>query len=165
MENASKALLIAGSILIVILLIAVGMMVFGGAQSNIEGSIASMNSQEKEAFNSQFTMYQGTKKSATNTKTLLNKLIANNTNPDTHHVLIYADSEKFIRGKFNSKDITNVDTSDSVDSNLISQLLGKITTSKTYDIVFHYTDGLITGVCLFENDGTTHTDQIDVSDD
>ena len=39
MENASKALLIAGAILICILLIGVGMMVFNGAQNSIGGAL------------------------------------------------------------------------------------------------------------------------------
>ena len=40
MENASKALLIAGAILIVILLIAVGMMVYNGAKGSIDKGIS-----------------------------------------------------------------------------------------------------------------------------
>ena len=61
MENASKALIIAGAILISILLIGVGVMVMNGAQGGIDEAIQSMSAQEKDMFNTKFTQYEGTK--------------------------------------------------------------------------------------------------------
>lgn len=78
MENASKALLIAGAILIVILLIAVGMMVYRGAQGSIQKAIGSMSSTEKDIHNSQFEPFIGNKVSGSNVRSLLSKIITNN---------------------------------------------------------------------------------------
>ena len=46
MENASKALLIAGAILLAILIIAIGMFIYNSAQSTINNSMQSMSTQE-----------------------------------------------------------------------------------------------------------------------
>lgn len=78
MENASKALLIAGAILIAILLIGIAMMVFG----NINGitSIAGqqVDALEIQGFNRQFEQYQGENVSGSNVKTLINNINASN---------------------------------------------------------------------------------------
>lgn len=80
MENGSKALLIAGAILVVILIIAVGMFVTNNANSTVNDALSSMSTQEIEAFNLKFTMYEGEQTGA-NIKALVGTLIANsNTN-------------------------------------------------------------------------------------
>ena len=76
MENASKALLIAGAILLCILIIAIGMFIYNSASSTITDSLTSLSTQEVEAFNNQFSSYQGIQK-GTNVKNLIGKLIAN----------------------------------------------------------------------------------------
>lgn len=58
MENASKALIIAGAILLAIAIIGVGMFVFQNVQETITGS-ADMSSQEIAAYNQTFTAYSG----------------------------------------------------------------------------------------------------------
>lgn len=57
MENASKALIIAGAILLSILLISLGVMVFQQGQEAIKNS--GMSKAEISAFNGQFTKYEG----------------------------------------------------------------------------------------------------------
>ena len=76
MENASKALIIAGAILLSILIIAIGIFIFNGANSTITGSMTSMSTQEIEAFNNQFISYGG-EQSGSNVKKLVERLIAN----------------------------------------------------------------------------------------
>ena len=76
MENASKALLIAGAILLSILLIAIGIYVFNAANSTITSSMSSMDTQEREAFNNNFTTYQG-KQSGSNVISLLTRVASN----------------------------------------------------------------------------------------
>jgi len=78
MENASKALLIAGSILVCILLIGVGMMVYQSIQGTISEGIAQMSSQEKEMFNAQFQQYEGTRVNGANVRALVNRINNNN---------------------------------------------------------------------------------------
>lgn len=57
MENASKALIIAGAILLSIAIIGIGMAVFQMASGTI--SSANMSAQEIEAYNSEFSKYEG----------------------------------------------------------------------------------------------------------
>ena len=60
MENATKALLIAAAILIVIVLISLGVYVLTMGQNAMES--VNMNEQEMYAFNSKFTGYEGTQR-------------------------------------------------------------------------------------------------------
>ena len=76
MENASKALIIAGAILLSILIIAIGMYIYSSAQAQVESSITNMSTSEIEGFNSTFTSYQGEQTGA-NVKSLINRLVAN----------------------------------------------------------------------------------------
>lgn len=58
MENASKALIIAGAILLSISIIAIGMAVFNQAKEAMDGS--GLSSEKAAAFNSKFDSYAGT---------------------------------------------------------------------------------------------------------
>ena len=78
MENATKALLIAGSVLIVILLIAVGLRIFNSTQGTVESAQTTMSSTSATMFNSQFIMHSGKNKSKSEVKEVVNKVIANN---------------------------------------------------------------------------------------
>lgn len=78
MENASKALLIAGAILVCILLIGIGMLVYTSTQGTISEAVAQMSSQEKDIFNSQFEQYAGTRVNGSSVKALLQKVRSNN---------------------------------------------------------------------------------------
>ena len=60
MENASKALIIAGAILLSILIISFGIIVINNVRGNITG--ANVNDTEVQAFNSKFTAYVGKRK-------------------------------------------------------------------------------------------------------
>jgi hypothetical protein len=76
MENASKALIIAGAILISILIISLGVLVYNNASSTV--SRANLNSQEAKAHNSSFEGYFGTDVTATEAKNLLSEVRTNN---------------------------------------------------------------------------------------
>lgn len=58
MENASKALIIAGSILISILIISLAVVVFRNLAGSVEEN-ADLTQQQKEAFNSKISPYVG----------------------------------------------------------------------------------------------------------
>lgn len=75
MENASKALLIAGAILLAILLISLGIMVFQQGQSAIKNS--GMSKAEIAAFNGQFTKYEGDKRGS-DVKSLIQEVNTSN---------------------------------------------------------------------------------------
>ncbi len=77
MENATKALLIAGSVLIAILLIALGMRVFNSGASASKESQSTMQSTAALTFNSQFTSFSGTQR-PNKISSLVQKVIASN---------------------------------------------------------------------------------------
>ena len=82
MENASKALIIAGAILLSILIIAVGMFIFTSSQSTIDEGASQISAQERQAFNRQFNQYAKTQ-TGTNVSDMITTLIANaNSNKD-----------------------------------------------------------------------------------
>lgn len=86
MENATKALLIAGSVLIAILLIAMGVRVFNSTKGTTDQVEGTMNATEIATFNSKFTQYVGSGKSAAQVKSLANIIIANNATNTAHKV-------------------------------------------------------------------------------
>ena len=77
MENASKALIIAGAILLAILLISLGIMIFTQAQDTVTNS--GMSEAEVQSFNSKFTKYEGDIK-GTMVKSLVQEVLSNNGN-------------------------------------------------------------------------------------
>ena len=78
MENASKALLIAGSILIVILLIAMGVKVFNSTKGTTDSAETTMNTAAIAMFNNKFTPYLGTNKTKSQAISMINIILANN---------------------------------------------------------------------------------------
>jgi len=76
MENASKALIIAGAVLLAILIIAIGMLIYNNAQNTIEESVQSMSAYDRNQFNAQWTQYQG-QTSGTVVRELISKLVTN----------------------------------------------------------------------------------------
>lgn len=78
MENATKALLIAGSVLIAILLIAMGVRIFSSTSSTVESSEATMQATAITTFNTQFAGYLNKQLTASQASTLVQKIIASN---------------------------------------------------------------------------------------
>lgn len=141
MENASKALLIAGAILIVILLIAVGMMVYNGAKGSIDKAIGSMSSTEKDIHNKQFEPYIKKGLSGSNLKALYSKIISNNSNDDNVQVNI---SKIDSQGKATAPGSTII-TSDDLSSSMSNIKTGA---SASYDLTAEYTNGVITKITV-----------------
>lgn len=88
MENASKALLIAGAVLIVILLISVGIVIFNSSRGLFSSATSSMTTQEQNMFNEKFTMYEGDNVSGTQLRELIRTVRTNNINNDNPKVSI-----------------------------------------------------------------------------
>ena len=80
MENASKALIIAGAILLAILLISLGIMIFNQAQDTVTNS--GMSEAELTAFNNKFLKYEGDAVKGTMVKSMVQEVKAN-LNTDT----------------------------------------------------------------------------------
>lgn len=82
MENASKALIIAGAILISILLISVGILVMNSTGNMQDQVSSSADSMAIETFNSQFLSYETDTNSAAQIRTLISKVNASNASSD-----------------------------------------------------------------------------------
>lgn len=90
MENASKALIIAGAILVSILIVSLGVMIFN-SMSGTARKMANMDEQEIAAFNSKITPYLGKSISGSQVNALIQYVISNNiacaNSGDTHKAI------------------------------------------------------------------------------
>lgn len=101
MENASKALIIAGAILLAILIIGIGMVVYTRAASTLTGT--DMSEHQIAAYNSDFEAYEGGNVSGSDVRALVNKIVAHNRNNSNDASLIIQISED---GSTNNKTAT-----------------------------------------------------------
>lgn len=81
MENASKALIIAGAILLAILIISLGILIYNQASSVVNGN--AMTQVEIQQFNQQFTQYEGTSVRGSAVRSLYQAVLANNVSQDS----------------------------------------------------------------------------------
>lgn len=77
MENATKALLIAAAVLVAILIISLGLVVYNMAEESVNNN-SSLSAQEIQAFNDQFTQYEGDNVRGTRVNSLLKTALNNN---------------------------------------------------------------------------------------
>ena len=90
MENSSKALIIAAAILIAILLITIGIILINSERDIVNTGATAMSSQAIQAFNAQFTPYEGTNKSTSDAIKIVDAVIASNAS-HSNQVVIYLD--------------------------------------------------------------------------
>ena len=108
MENASKALIIAGAILLSILIIGLGVAVFNNANST--SGKADLSVQEIAAHNAQFEAYDGRIKGQ-QVKTLVNMINKNNADYEDRTIDITGEIvTKNDDGKFDMSSIKNTTT-------------------------------------------------------
>lgn len=88
MENATKALVIAGAVLVTILLISVGITIFNSAKSPLDDASNNTASYAIDQFNSKFNGYLGEKVKGSNVKSLLNEVRSSNATNETHQIKI-----------------------------------------------------------------------------
>ena len=138
MENASKALIIAGAILLAIIIISLGLMVVNNARNTIGN--ASINRQEIEQFNSDWVSYEGTNKTASEVKTMIQAVNASNAAEARNG------SNRFIT-------ITNGDTPSSavVTSAPGSSATSGVLNQKTYTVKLGYNNGFVVGIAYKAN--------------
>ena len=78
MENATKALLIAGAILIAILIIAVSMFIYQQARQTIDTAASRMSQTDKTAYNSVVEQYMGDSVKGSAVKQMIDDVKASN---------------------------------------------------------------------------------------
>lgn len=78
MENASKALLIAGGVLITMIVASFGVYLYGVYHEHSENMLAAMSEKEISEFNAKFTSYQGKDLTANDVVSIMNLVRDNN---------------------------------------------------------------------------------------
>ncbi len=137
MENASKALLIAGAILIVILLISLGIYIYSQAQQTINS--VNMDEQQITAFNNKFAQYEGDSRSGSEVNALINQVISSNQAATAEGA-----EEKYIT-------INYPLPTGNVAVNQTSTKATKVDSGGSYKVKFTYTNGLITKIDITKN--------------
>lgn len=137
MENASKALIIAGAILLSIAIIGIGMYVYQMAAGTIQG--ANMSGQEVDAYNSEFIKYVGTQ-NGTTVRALCDAIRTHNaTNVDDK-------SKQIVLTNATAADPAT-DDADGTTSADITKLKAGINAGTRYTVSFGYTStGLIKNI-------------------
>ena len=133
MENASKALIIAGAILLSILIISLGIMVYNNAKNTVGN--ASLNKQEIEGFNSEWLAYEGTNKTASEVKSMIQAVNASNSAENRNQ------SNRFI----------TLTTGGAASTTPATSMPGSTATStvsnnKTYTVTLGYDNGYVVGI-------------------
>lgn len=126
MENASKALIIAGAILLAILIISLGIMIYNQASGVVNNN--AMSEVDITTFNQKFEQYVGDKVRGANVLALMSAIKSNNeVNSDDASKKVTLNSE----GKTETSDIG---------------------TGKTYKVIIsNYKNGLVSEIKITEN--------------
>lgn len=134
MENASKALIIAGAILLAIVIISLGLIVVNNTRSTIDQT--NLSEQEIQTFNSKFTPYEGTNISGSRVKTLIQTVRASN----------QANSDKQISFAYAASSTANAN------NNTIDEVTTEINTGSTYSVTLGYgTNSLVNKITIKKN--------------
>ena len=137
MENASKALIIAGAILLAILIISLGIMIYNQASGVVNNN--AMTEVEVTSFNQKFEQYFGDKVRGANVNSLVSAVNTNNMSTD--------DETKQVTLKGDASEGISVTTD--------GQVTGRAETGKTYKVEVKSTDyttgGLISKITVTVN--------------
>lgn len=144
MENASKALIIAGAILLSILIITLGLGVYNQAKSSMGSS--NLDAQEVRAHNSQFLSYEG-KQKGSEIRSLVTAIRQNNRDY-TDRMIKITWNNAIVDQKVEVDDIDCTNPADSDDPNdTDTYTLSGLNSNTTYFVTFAYSEnGCIGGV-------------------
>ena len=153
MENASKALIIAGSILVSIVIITLGVMIVSNVTDTINNN-SNLSAQEIASYNSQYEGYIG-QRTGTQVKALLNQIKA-------HNLALPADDNSKVIGVTMSKKPDNyyaADKLEETDRSAASEQVKTVKAGSTYDVDFAYDQhsGLITMCYLYNKNSTNNS--------
>ena len=152
MENASKALIIAGAILLSILIISLGLFVFRQAKDALGNT--GLETQKASAYNSEFEAYEGTQK-GTAVRELLN-IIGN------HNSVMADEPSKQISVNATGASLTNSaanttaqksnkdDLDKVVGENEVQEIRKGISAGRTFEVSFTKHSGYIVNVTITE---------------
>lgn len=146
MENASKALIISGSVVLAIMIIALGVRIFNNAQSVVDTT--DLDSTEIAMVNQKFEKFVKDNQLGSQVKSLISYAISNaSTNGD--------DGSRLPRIKYNSYDTGSGSDAAKGSTNLqayinkLGEIRGSIIANKYYDVKCTYgASGLITVITI-----------------
>ena len=143
MENASKALILAGSILIAIIIISLGVMIFNNYSNSVKNN-TSLDRQTIAAFNRRIDPYIGDNKSASQVNTLRDIAISINNNAK-----VEGGSMQYVNMTLNGSEVTSYDTS----NNTVTIKNVKAETGKFYKVepTYNPDTGLINTITVTNN--------------
>lgn len=161
MENASKALIIAGAILLSILIIAIGMYIYNSSTNSITGAVNQISQQEIDAFNQPWEMYEGTQ-TGSNVRALISKLnsnATNNTEEETRLPNLYYEPTTTEADGNGDTVVSTVGEPKGATGNEFNTARTRIEPRHTYRVtlITHETTGLMSGVII------TYNPEFDVS--
>lgn len=144
MENASKALIIAGAILLSILLIGLGVFVYNGAAGTIQK--ANLSSQEIQQYNAPFEAYEGTNVSGSKAIALCNEV-------RQHNLANQTDLSRQIQVVNTTAVDTNADTFTAAQTASATQVKATLRSGYTYTISYGYdaATGFVTQIGIVQN--------------
>ncbi len=144
MENASKALIIAGAIILAILIIGLGMFIYQKAAGAMDtGSIVAA---KVDAYNAKFERYKGII-TGSDARTLCNTITS-------HNRATAEDSSQFVNIKLSdaTNDTTNgakaTDQAKDFNSKLQTNVISKIRSGYSYKVTFGYEPGSSLIICV-----------------
>lgn len=144
MENASKALIIAGAILLSILIIGIGVFIYNQAANTIKR--ANLSSQEIQQYNEPFEQYGESNVSGSMVMSLCdavrNHNLSNQTDPSKHIQIVEGAAT----------DPTPAHTT-AITAKSINDIKKKLKSGLTYNITYGYDDktGFVTQIGIAEN--------------
>ena len=120
MENASKALIIAGAILISIILISIGIMIIQSGQQLVDEAGGKMDQQALQAFNAEFVNQVGKQRGST-VRSLIQTIQASNATHEDLPITVTLNDTEFA-------------------SNEVGKAISQIKTSTSYNVEVDYSD-------------------------
>lgn len=138
MENASKALLIAGSVLIAIVLIAVGIKILSSTKGVTQQVDTVSNNLEVSIFNSQFLQYEGEQRGS-QVKALL-RLVTQNNAKNSNQIDVMEGTCDKESGQTQDEPVDN-----------IVNFINNIQTNVIYkvEVIIKTNTGYVDGVCVY----------------
>ena len=157
MENASKALIIAGAILISILIVGLGVIIY----QNVAGiaKTGTLDAQEITAHNSPFEGYFGNYVSGSNLKALLTQVQANNSAANrndevTGNYIYVVDGDK---GGILTSSSVKTGKMYTVNYPANEEYSDEEETTATKDSPAYWSNGYVRTIVVYENKGNTQT--------
>ena len=157
MENASKALIIAGAILLSIAIIGVGMFVFNAVSGTIQDSV-NMSDQEVTAYNQDFVTYEGLKRGNL-VRALCDAVRSHNISDganDPSRLIVLAKDENVDEDDLTFPAPTEAGT-EGTTTGQINAIKREVLSGKTYDVSLLYDpdSGMVTKIVINDADGST----------